>query len=54
MAGWEKRRNEIQCLRENLEERREKQPASSDCVVNKRRAVKKISVFKNSVLFITL
>jgi hypothetical protein len=44
MVGWEnkkRRRNEIQCLREYLEETREKQQASGDFVGNKRRVVRK-------------
>ena len=41
-----KRRNEIQCLQENLEETREKQPASSDFVGNKRCAVRKETFLK--------
>ena len=36
-----KRRKEIECLQENLEETREKQPANSDCVGNKRCTVRK-------------
>ena len=48
------RMGKTECLRENLEETREKQPTSSDCVGNKKMRCYKIRVFKNSMFFIKL
>ena len=52
MPEWKKRRNEMQCLRENFEETREIQPARSECVGNKDALLENKIFFSNSVFYI--